>query len=354
MTLEAKEQIGSSSSESRLILCEHFAREVTILSDGDLTTCCVDNLGLNRFANIYKHSLEEAMVRHLETKRNFLHSPRKTPACLACLGNWPSRPYMYPGASDEVERFAKDVFFPAQFVLEVTSRCNATCKTCVHNWMKNDLASVRSGTTGFLDLDFLAKWLEPAIPTLKRLRMYNYGEPFLHKGLEAFCGTVKRLNPEVLIGISSNGTSFGTDKRIGQILDNEIDAIIISLHGGTAETCRKYMGEEFPFEKAIDNTRRLMAAKRARGLTKPVVDLKCVLFDWNDSEAEMQSFADLADELDVDAYHFVPTGGKIGARRLAPGSDAWKQFEASGRSAVNRRNEIEDGIARTLVEQDDL
>jgi radical SAM protein with 4Fe4S-binding SPASM domain len=77
------------------ILCEHFSREITISSDGDVTTCCVDNRGLNRFANIYEHSLEETMQRHRETKRNFVHRPKKTPACLACLRNWGVRPYMY-------------------------------------------------------------------------------------------------------------------------------------------------------------------------------------------------------------------------------------------------------------------
>ena len=52
--------------------------------------------------------------------------------------------------------------------------------------MDNDLSSVRSGTTGFLDLDHLTEWLRPSYGKLEMLRMYNYGEPFLHKGLRAF------------------------------------------------------------------------------------------------------------------------------------------------------------------------
>lgn len=323
---------------SDTVLCHHFDREVTILSDGGITTCCVDNMGLNRFASIYDHSLSEAMVLQRDVKRNFIFEPNKAPACLACLRNWKIRPYMYQSDPERIDRFANEVFLPTQFVLEVTSKCNARCQTCIHNWMHNDLSSVRSGETGFLDLDYLIEWLQPAMGTLERLRMYNYGEPFLHKGLEDFCARIKQRNPATIIDISSNGTSFGTDKRINKIIDSELDIIIISLHGGTAETCKKYMGPDFPFEKAVDNITRLMAAKRARNALKPVVDLKCVLFDWNDTDEEISSFEKLAESLDVDAYHFTPTGGKIGTKRLAPGSQEWASFVASGRSVVNRRD----------------
>lgn len=122
------------------ILCEHYSREITILSDGDVTTCCVDNMGLNRFANIYEHSLEETMIRHRESKRNFVNQPKKTPACLACLRNWTVRPYMYTDDEAAIERFENDVFLPDQFVLEVTSRCNAQCMTCITIYLRSDPA----------------------------------------------------------------------------------------------------------------------------------------------------------------------------------------------------------------------
>ena len=57
-----------------------------------------------------------------------------------------------------------------------------------------------------------------------------------------------------------------------------------------------------------------MAAKRSRGAVKPTVNLKCVLFEWNDSEEAMTKFADLADELGTDIYHFVPIASRNGTR----------------------------------------
>jgi len=317
------------------VLCHYFEQEIIILSDGGLTTCPVDNMGQNRFANIYEHDFEEAIRLHLETKRKFVSDASQTPACLICLKHWKERPHMYQ-KPEAIDRFVTMPFRPHQFGLEVTSRCNARCKACIHHDMANDLSSVRSGGDGFLDLDKTTEWLRPMWGNLKILRMYNYGEPFLHRGLEDFCADIKQKSPGVVIGISSNGTSFGTDKRINRIIDSKIDEIVVSLHGGTAELSRRYMGENFQFEKAIDNVRRLMAAKRSRGAVKPSVNLKCVLFEWNDSDWAMRKFADLAEELGADVYHFVPTGGEIGTKRLPPGSKAWADFAASGRARVAR------------------
>ena len=68
-------------------------------------------MGLNRFANIYKHDYEEVMARHLQVKRDYIADARKTPACLDCLGNWQLRPYMYQDTEERVERFRNETFF---------------------------------------------------------------------------------------------------------------------------------------------------------------------------------------------------------------------------------------------------
>jgi uncharacterized Fe-S cluster-containing radical SAM superfamily enzyme len=326
---------GGRRTPSDTVLCDYFDQEIVILSDGGLTTCVIDNKGQNRFANIYKHDFQEAIRLHLETKRKFVLDAAQTPACLTCVTYWKERPHMYK-RPEAIDPFVTMPFRSDRFAVEVTSRCNVRCKACIHHEMANDLSSVRSGGNGFLDLNKTTEWLRPMWGKLKGLRMYNYGEPFLHKGLEDFCADIKQKSPGVVIGISTNGTSFGTDKRINKIIDSKIDGIVVSLHGGTAELSRRYLGEDFQFEKAIDNVRRLMAAKRSRGAVKPTVNLKCVLFEWNDSEEAMTKFADLADELGTDIYHFVPTGGDIGTKRLPPGSKAWADFAASGRARVQR------------------
>jgi uncharacterized Fe-S cluster-containing radical SAM superfamily enzyme len=339
---ELAEQMNSND-----VLCEHFDREITILSDGTVTTCCVDNKGENRFASIYDNSFDEVMDKHLEFKKRYIHNTKSCPTCMMCLNNWKVRPYMYKSDKTRIDEFSSERLYPTQFVLEVTSRCNAVCQTCIHNDMENDLSSVRSNKNGFLDLDYLLEWMRPVLKDIKILRMYNYGEPFLHKGLEGFCSKINSINDKVEIGISSNGTSFGTNERIERIINSKIYSIIVSLHGGTEETVCKYMGPKFQFEKAVDNISRLMAMKKKLGAKYPIVNLKSVLFEWNDSDEEINSFANLAKRLNVDAYHFVPTGGKIGTRKYLPGSNEWKQFVAQGLSEVNLsgQDNIEEAIA---------
>jgi MoaA/NifB/PqqE/SkfB family radical SAM enzyme len=164
----------------------------------------------------------------------------------------------------------------------------------------------------------------------------------LHKKIDDFCRRLKVMAPDVEIGISTNGTAFGSDERIERILDAGIDSIVVSLHGGSEETVRKYMGDRFQFAKAVDNVSRFMRAKRARGQKRPLVNLKCVLFKWNDSDAEMDSFRGLAARLAVDAYHFVPTGGPIGTTRFPPGSVEWNKLVESGGSAGGFHEEVMD------------
>jgi hypothetical protein len=64
----------------------------------------------------------------------------------------------------------------------------------------------------------------------------------------------------------------------------------------------------------------------------------------------MGKFADLANELDADAFHFIPTGGRIGTKRLPPGSRAWADFAAAGRANVHRTGKS----ALRVVEADSL
>lgn len=217
--------------------CDHFSREMTILSDGSITTCCVDNMGANVFANIHDHDMN----------------------------------------------------------LEKT-------------------------------IDFL----RPISAHLRLVRVYNYGEPFLHKKVDWFSRTLVDMCPQVKVGFSTNGTAFGNDARIERILDSGIHHIVVSLHGGREETVRKYMGSNFNFNKAVDNLTRFMAAKKRRNQKFPVVNLKTVLFKWNDSDEEMQSFRDLAERLGVDAWHMIPGGGPIGTTRFPPGSEAWNELQRSG------------------------
>lgn len=320
--------------------CDHFSRELTILSDGNITTCCVDNTGANVFANIHDHDIHEVVRLHREFKRRFINeqikqvplAERKTGTCKMCLGNPHVRPYMWETDSLEQRYCLEDeLFYPDQFVLEITARCNAVCRTCIHNRLNNDLSSVRKGQDGLdLNLERTIEFLQPIAKDLRLVRVYNYGEPFLHKKVDWFSRALVDMCPQVKVAFSTNGTAFGNDARIERILDAGIDTIVVSLHGGSEETVRKYMGDGFDFNKAVDNIARFMAAKRRRNQSHPILNLKTVLFKWNDSDEEMQSFRDLAARLGVDAWHMIPGGGPIGTTRFPPGSDEWNRLEKAG------------------------
>ena len=168
----------------------------------------------------------------------------------------------------ELDDFVTCEFLPPQIVLEVTSRCNVQCKDCIQKALGNDLSSVRTGQGGAdLDLNFVEIWLEPLGTNLKGIRAYNYGEPFLNKHLEGFSKNMTARNPDIQIGVSTNGTVFRNEKRFDSILASGIYHIVVSVHGGTAETSRKYMGGKYPFDSVVDGLGRFLKEKKATGPT---------------------------------------------------------------------------------------
>lgn len=324
------------------IVCDFFSTELTILSDGNVTTCCVDNKAKNVFANIYQHSLKEVMHKHLQFKKEFICSPDKHEGCALCLETASNRYYMHKATNcDQLNDFVSREFLPTQIVLEVSSRCNVQCKDCIQKTLGNDLSSIRTGKGGAdLDLDYVEKWLEPLREKLRSIRAYNYGEPFLNKQLEGFSKRMTTRIPNIQIGVSTNGTVFRNEERFDSILESGLFHIVISVHGGTAETARKYMGESYPFDHVVQGLDRFLKKKRAAAQRLPIIDLKCVLFKWNDNDEELASFENLSKLLGVDIFHFMPTGGESGTKRFSPGSEAWNEFLKSGRAVQGDKEYI--------------
>lgn len=323
--------IGTYSNK---VLCDFFTTELTILSDGNVTTCCVDCRAANSFANIYTDSLKTVLRKHLQFKEEFIYTPQKHATCHRCLETPGHRYYLRPANNDdELAMFVGEEFLPSQIVLEVSSRCNVRCRECIHGELGYDLSSVRTGQGGRdLDLEYVADWLRPLGSQLKSIRAYNYGEPFLNKNLEGFAREMTTRIPDIQIGVSTNGTVFLNENRFDSILASGLYHIVVSVHGGNAEASRQYMGSAYPFERVVQGLKRFMVKKRQTGNSLPVVDLKCVLFRWNESEVELSSFEELAHDLQVDIFHFTPTGGVSGTKHYPPGSDAWNKFLKSGRA----------------------
>jgi hypothetical protein len=82
--------------------------------------------------------------------------------------------------------------------------------------------------------------------------------------------------------------------------------ILFSIAGVNDPMLKKY-GHYGSFEKAYENMKALVAYRNARGLTRPVIEWKYLLFNWNDHPQTIAQAIEMARAAGVDIISFWPT-----------------------------------------------
>ncbi len=139
--------------------------------------------------------------------------------------------------------------------IEPTTRCNFTCGFCCG----------RSMTQSDLDYDLFERALAQ-FPSVRHVELQGEGEPLLYPRFFDMLAHARQRG--IAVSFITNG-SLIDDRAIAQILAGGVDKISVSLESADPTTFRAIRGGKL--EKVIANLERLMAAKRARGATHPLV-----------------------------------------------------------------------------------
>jgi len=184
-------------------------------------------------------------------------------------------------------------------LLENTVRCNIDCIGCDRQ------SAARIRTTLQMDMERLSKMADLVHELgLEILCYLNLGEPFLSPNIGQELPLLRRKNPDTSIWISTNGIVLNTDaKREAAMYASHI---YFSIAGINDPMLKKY--EHFgSYEKAYGNMKALVEYRNARGLSKPLIEWKYLLFNWNDRRRTIERAIELAREAGVDAISFWPT-----------------------------------------------
>lgn len=155
------------------------------------------------------------------------------------------------GAAAGQETGGKVVF--AQ--VEPTTRCNFICGFCSGRQMDQ---------TDFAAEDF-TRLLE-AFPDLEHIELQGEGEPLLHKGFFDMARQARARG--IHLSMITNG-SLLSEERVAALLDLGMEAINVSVESPDEQEFRDIRGGSFAKVKA--GIARLLAARRARGLDRPLV-----------------------------------------------------------------------------------
>ncbi len=205
---------------------------------------------------------------------------------------------------------------PGRLYIECTAACNISCfQACC----APETGITRTRQAGMLDFDLFTRVVDEAGPSLGRIDFFNYGEAFLHKRAVEMCAYIKEKFPHIYLYTSTNGLAFNEDK-VRQLAHTGIDEVTFSLDGASQETYARYR-QRGKFEVAIANLRALLDEKAKGARDVPFVNWRYILFNWNDSDAEMERARRMAAELGVDrlCWEITDHPEDSFSRRFAPG-----------------------------------
>ncbi len=158
--------------------------------------------------------------------------------------------------------------------VEITTRCNLNCRTCVRNIWAEPLQDM--DTTTFERLVAQLKDL----PEISEVFFGGYGEPLYHPHFLDFAGALKEL--KLRVGVSTNGTLLDEVKAEAMV-HLGIDSVIVSIDGVNPETFADIrQGAEL--KAVLDNISRLNAVKEKMRSPLPRIGIEFVALKSNADE----------------------------------------------------------------------
>ncbi len=281
----------------RRFYCLSLAGEVPdglfINSDMSVSCNCQDVDGSGRLGDLRTTPLEDLFVGPAaqRLRRELAAGRLPLDRCAACF-------HLRTVPRDQALRQIDHYRLPRGLSVENTVRCNLQCLSCCRPQI---LATRGSGKAMSLsDMEIVGQ-------TLARLDahycgFYNLGEPFFSRTVRKELEILRRYRPQMHILVSTNGLLLDSDeKREAALL---VDHILFSIDGIDTPMVRRYQ-RGGDFDRAYANLGHLVAFRNRRGLGRPRIDWKYVVFRWNDRPAFIRRAIELARQAGADSIQFV-------------------------------------------------
>ena len=264
---------------------------LTINSDLTVSCMCQDYDGSGHIGDLRKNTFEEIYFGPVAQRfrAELAQGKIPIPTCVRCT----------------LKRLPKKTAPPVPhlphrgMLLENTVLCNVDCIGCAREGAANIRSTKRMTLEELSQMADLVHRLK-----LKKLFYLNLGEPFLSPTICQELPLLRAKNPDCWILTSTNGMLLNTDAKREAALN--LSHILFSVHGISDAMLEKYMRHS-SFEKAHAAMKDLVAYRKARGLKKPVLEWKYLLFNWNDHPETIQRAIEMAKAAGLDIISFWPT-----------------------------------------------
>jgi MoaA/NifB/PqqE/SkfB family radical SAM enzyme len=161
--------------------------------------------------------------------------------------------------------------------------------------------------TGTLPLDVLERVVTEAGPSVERVDLFNYGEPFLYRHLLEALRHIRRELPQAGIAISTDGMQVREAVERAIVDERLLDWVIFSVDGCDEASYRRYRIRG-AFDVAFRNLARFHARATGTGIR---VIWQYVVFRWNDRDDQFARAIEMAEQLGITLwFDFAGTWGR--------------------------------------------
>ncbi|MEW6363606.1 MAG: radical SAM protein [Acidobacteriota bacterium] len=314
--------------------CDWAFKTLVVLCDGKVVCGCADPRGERPVGDLTTDSVADVWNGPvLSEVRDGLRRGH-APFCLNCGIRRPLLP-------DEPVPQMEAPPMPQRAFIEPAVTCNISCYRA-HCSREAKLALTRRQST--MDMATFTGIMQQMGESLHRLELFNYGETFVNAGAIDMIRMVKQRWPHVYLFVSTNGLLLDAPDKIAGLVESGADEITFSIDGSSPAVYERYR-RGGDFNRAIKNMGALVAARNAAGRESPIVNWRYILFNWNDSDEEMNGARRMAMCLGVDRLCWEITDHPPGcaSTRYAPGTSDYDRI----------RHEIwgESGLANALPDR---
>jgi len=97
------------------------------------------------------------------------------------------------------------------------------------------------------------------------------------------------------------------DENISQcFVEQKVNEVVVSIHGGPGtENMLRYSKCGADYQKVLENTQQLIEIRNCSNSKYPIVKVKTVLFDWNDTDELMNQLRKDTQKIGVDHLYWV-------------------------------------------------
>lgn len=308
--------------------------DICVNSDMTISCNCRDYDGTGIIGDLEKESWEDVFATGGARRfRQALAQGRfPTPHCLRCR-------QLRSAPREEVEkRLESYSLSPPGIMVENTAGCNYSCIGCANAEMLNTRKKLSMSPE---DMGKVARIIHDH--KIGHVDFFKLGEPFLSKNILEEMTILKELNPELDIITSTNGVFLDNEKKMEAAL--MFDTVYFAISGATQASLERYQAGG-DFARAFGAMKRLVQLRKVRGLKKPWIFWRLLVFNWNDSRQETRLAINLAREAQVDMLQFVGAVNPLYGlswrfytssfwRELGPRKGMTRMVHANGLTKIN-------------------